>query len=823
MMTVPLDVRYGFRRLNNNVGFTVVAVACLALGICASITVFSVVNSLLLRPIPGVLGQDRLVSVTSKPQRDEVGDLVDRPLSYPELLRYREASRAFFDLVAYETVPVNLVVGGEPLRLKGQLVADNYFTVLGLRPAEGRLIAPGARAPEAPPEVVVSHALWRRAFPGRQGLGSVVSLNGHSFVVVGVAPPGFRGTQNEDDLDVWMPIATAPLVRTDLRESDLRDPDRRWLFGIFGRLAPGIDLERAQRQMNLLAGRLAGGPAPGKRPPELLLYPDLKIRPGTQRDLASTLGLLSIVVGLLMLVVCANLGGLLLVKAAARREEIGVRLALGVTRGQLVRQLLAESIALSLVGGVLGFVLSLWTVDLLQGLSLGRYLPRIRELAVDGRVVAFSIAVSLAAGTLFGLLPALWATRRQAAPLLHSAGDAAAPDSGRSHLQELSVVGQVAVSLMLLVTTGLFVRTLWNLRSIDPGFNCAEILNLRLDLSLQRYPEASGRRFYEQLLSQVPRLPGVRSAVLASWVPLSNGNGVEHYSVVQPRSAAAPRAQEVVCQYSVVVPGYFRELAIPVVRGREFSADDRPGAVPVMIVDESLAALLWPDRDPIGERVHVGPARAGEEREVVGVARSVRLRNLNEPDRPFFYLPLAQHYEPAMALQVRTASDPQRVADAIRALLRKLDPNLGVEVRSFEAEVKEALAQPRLLSWLLASFSLTALLVTAIGLYGTLAFMVSRRTRELGIRMALGARGVEIVAMVLQRGLALTLCGLLLGLVAASWATSVFSSFLFGVTPTDPAVFLVVAFLLTLVSLAASSLPAYSATRIDPMAIIRHE
>jgi len=823
MITVPLDVRYGFRKLSNNVSFTVVAVACLALGICASITVFSVVNALLLRPIPGVLDQDRLISAISKPRVDETGDLVDSPLSYPVFLRYREASHAFLDLAAYEAVPVNLVAGGEPLRVNGQLVADNYFTTLGLRPAMGRLFAPGEQAREAQPEVVVSQALWQRALKGRQELGSIVALNGHAFVVIGVVPAGFRGTQHEDDLDVWMLIETASLVRADLSETDLRDPDKRWLFGFFGRLAPGTDMKRAQREMDLLADRFADGLPPSKRLPALLLYRDLRIRPGNQDILARSLELLSAVVGLLMLVVCANVGGLLLVKAAARQEEIGVRLTLGVTRGRLVRQLLAESTALSLVGGALGFVLSLWTVDVLHGLSLGQYLPRIRDLSVDGRVVAFTVAVSFAAGLLFGLIPALWATRRQIVPLVHRAGDDAGLDRGRTRMQELSVVGQVAVSLMLLIATGLFVRTLWNLQSIDPGFDSAHVLNLRLDLSLQRYPQPSGLRFYEQLLSQVPRLSGVSSASLASWVPLSSHNDLQHLSLVQPRYGAAARAQPLMCQYSVATPGYFRQLAIPLVRGREFSLADRQGSDSALIVNETLAALLWPGRNPIGERVHLGLSRGGEDREVVGVAHNVRLQSLPEQERPFFYVPLAQHYEPAMALQVKAAGDPQRVANAIRAVLRKLDPNVGVEVSSFDAEVEEALAQPRLLSWLLGSFSLTALLITAIGLYGTLAYMVSRRTRELGIRMALGARDFEIVAMVLQRGLALTLSGLLLGLFAASWATSVFSRFLYGVTPTDPGVFVSVALLLMLVGFAASSLPAYSATRIDPMAIIRHE
>lgn len=823
MMSVPLDVRYSLRRLNNNAGFTVVAVACLALGICASITVFSAVNALLLRPLAGVVDEDRLVSLMPKPYLDEMNDLVTKPLSYPVFQRYREENHVFSGLVAYRTVRVNLVIGGEPLRAQGQVVTGDYFTTLGLRPARGRLFQADEGTRAAQPEAVVSHALWERPLARRSLASSNLKINGHPLAVIGVAPAGFRGTQHEDDVDVWLPIELAPWVQTSFTEADLRNPEKRWLFGLFGRLAPGMDIERAQREMDRLASRLAEGTTPDKHPPALQLYPGLRIRPGTFGALVSPLALLSGVVILLMLVVCANLGGLLLVKAAARQEEIGVRLALGVTRGQLVRQLLAESVTLSLIGGAVGFVLSLWTVDALQGLPLGQFLPRMRDLSVDGRIVAFTAAVSLGTGVLFGLLPALWSTRSTrhgVAPLLHRGGDHARFERGRARLQEIFVVGQVTVSLILLVTTGLFVRTLLNLRSIDPGFDSADVLNLPLTLALRAdVSEPAGRRFYDQVLANVGKLPGVRSASLVSWVPMSKGNELGEFTTLRSQSAG----QDQWSQYSVVVPGYFRSLRIPLLRGRDFSRADRQGSTPVLIVDETLAELLWPGRNPVGERVDVKLADRREIREVIGVARRIRLQDLYESPRPFFYLPFAQFYSPNMTLQVRTAKDPLRTADAVRSLLRKLDPNLGVEVSRYHDEVEEALAQPRLLSWLLGSFSATALLVTAIGLYGTLAYSVSRRTRELGIRIALGARSSEIITMVLRRGLFLTLTGLVLGLVASAWATSLFSSFLFGVTPTDPGVFVSVALLLTLVGLAASSLPAYSATRVDPMAVIRHE
>jgi predicted permease len=821
-MSVPLDVRYGIRRMNNNVGFTIVAVACLALGICASITVFSVVDPLLLRPFPGVRDPGRIVSLSCKPVVVKGFQGLDftPALDYPAFQRYQRASspRIFTDLVTYLPVPINLQGSGEPWRVTGQVVSDNYFDVLGLHGALGRLFVSGEGRREAQPEVVLSDSFWRRAFGARrQVIGSPIRLNGRLFVVVGVAPEGFHGTLHAVGTDLWVPVETAPLVLGTPFPQGLLAEKPAWLFAFFGRLAPGMDRARAQAGMDRLAARLAEGLPKGQGPPALALSPWNGGWPDSPDLLTEPLLLLSMVTALLMLVVCANLGGLLLVKASARQEEIGVRMALGVTRGRLMRQLLTESVALSLLGGAAGFLLALFVLDAVQGLSLGRFLPTIDDVSIGGRVVVFTLGVSLGAGLLFGLVPAIWSTRRQVVPMLHRGGEGV-QDRGRTRLQELLVVGQVTLSLMLLVATGLFVRTLQNLRSIHPGFDSRGIVNLPIDLTLRGLREPSGRLFYDQLLDQVGRLPGVRTAALTLTVPLSRVSEKTAIGTLQPSGGAGPMTLEL----DVVSPGFFRTLDIPLVRGRDFSRLDRQGAPLVVIVDEATARALWPRQDPLGERVTLGD---GTVREVIGVVRRIRFWELPEEPRPYFYLPLAQHYEPTMALQVkmRAAGDPLRALAPVRAVLRKLDPGLAVEVSRFDDEVRETLSLTRLFSWLFGSFSLTALLVTAIGLYATLSYAVSRRTRELGIRMALGARASEIIVMVLRRGLGLTLAGLVLGLVAATWTTSLFSKLLFGVAPTDPAVFVSVAVLLTLVGLAASSLPAYRATRVDPMAIIRHE
>jgi predicted permease len=824
-MSVPSDVRYGLRRLNNNIGFTAVAVLCLSLGIGANVTVFSVVNALLLRPVPGVADPDRLVSVTSKPVlfRGMARGAFSKSLSYPDFERYRESVHALSGLAAYRSVPVNLVAGGEPARVRGQVVTDNYFTTLGVDSALGRLFAPGEARREPQPELIVSHALWQRLFGGRSDvLRAPVTLGGTPFTIVGVTPKGFHGPLRGGDADLWVLVDAAPLVIPSMPESDLYDRDHAWLLWFVGRLAPGVDLERAQAEMDALARNIDETDGRGPRSvPALEVHPGIGIPPWARAGVWTPLALLSGVVVLLMLVVCANLGALLLVKAAARQEEIGVRLALGGTRRRLVRQLLTESVALSLIGGAFGFLLALFSTEALQGVSLGQFLPPLSDLSMDGRVLAFTVGISIASGLLFGMAPALWASRPDVEPLLRR-GSGGSADRSRIRLQEIFVVGQVTVSLVLLITTGLFVRTLRNLQSVDPGFDSEQVLNLRLDLDRSRYSAPAGRAFDEELLEQVRALHGVRHASLALSVPLhqSQDDSLGRLAVVSvPVGMGEPDKLHFI-ELNVVSPGYFETLGIPLREGRGFSSRDREGSPRVVILNEA-AARLWPaGRSPLGERIRVGEDRY----EIIGVASDVRLSRLDSDPQPFLYVPLAQRYEPNLMLHVRTTGDPLAFVDPIRALVAKLDPSIPLfEVSLYEEQIRKALAQPRLLSALFGSFSLIAIVVTSIGLYGTLAYSVSRRARELGIRMALGARASEIVSLVLRRGIALTLLGLILGLGAAVWTTSVFASLLFGVTPTDPLVFLAVALLLALVGLAASSLPAYSATRVDPMAVIRHE
>jgi putative ABC transport system permease protein len=816
-MSFLLDLRHGLRRLRRRPGFTALATACLGIGIGASVGLFSILHTLVLRPLPGVAAPRELVTLVPKPMPMPglPGVTLSKSLSYPVYRQYREANRVFSGLAAYERIPVSLAVPGQgnPVRISGHLVTDNYFATLGLESAVGRTLA-GGRGAET--EVVISRELSQRVFGLRRDvLGRPLLLNGQLFQVAGVLPQGFRGVERTEPVDVWIAMEAAPRVVPGIKPGDLSDPAQQWFPCLFARLMPGANRSKAEAEIDVISRMIAKG---GIEAPGFDISEGLGINPYLRKRIFDSLLVVTGVISLLMLLVCANLAGLLLIQAAAREREIGIRVAFGATQGRIVRQLLSESLLLGLLGGLAGVAIGRGLMRVLEGMVLDGLLPQLAGLSLDRQALTFALTLALAAGVLFGFAPALWLSS-EARWIREGSGTT----PGRSRLQDVLVVGQVALSLMLLVGTGLFVRTWHNLQEVPPGLDGRGVVDLQIDLELQRYGEAPGQAFYDQLLDRVRRIPGVRSASLAVAVPLASHQEIALFSEIQvPGQPLDGKAGPRMTAENLVSPGYFATLGIPLVSGRDFSARDREGAPPVVIVSRSFARSIWGTRDPVGERITIDSLPM----EVVGVAADV-LTSLRGGPRELLYRPLHQFYFPNLTLHVKTAggeATARAVVSPIRAEMARLDRTVPIAgVSLLEEEIRQASAQPRLFSQLLGGTSGVALLLTGIGLYGSLVLAVRRRTRELGIRRALGAQTSEVLALVLRQGLGLTAVGLTLGIAASLLATRALSGMLFGVTPTDPAVFATVALICGSLGAAASLLPAWSAARVDPMEALRQE
>jgi predicted permease len=814
-MSLLYDLRHALRRLRNSPGFTLLATLCLGIGIGASVGVFSILHTLVLRPLPEVAAPEELVTLTPKPVPvpGMPGATMYMNLSYPSYLQYRDATHTFSNLVAYTRTPVNLAVpgAGRPRRVMGHVATANYFSALGLHATLGHSLEAEKGAAERQNGVVISDGLWRGMFGARRDvLGRPLLLNGRLFQVAGVLPEGFRGVERTAPVDVWVAAEAAPRLMPSMKEG-LGDSGEAWITSLFARLVPGMNSARAQAELDVVARMIPK--ASQFEPPGLEVTEGVGIDPMLRKGIFDPLLLVAGVVALLMLLVCANLGGLLLTQAAAREREIGVRVALGATPGRILQQLLSESVLLGLLGGVAGVAIGRGLMTVLEGVALEDLLPRLGGLALDPQILSFALGLALAAGLLFGLAPALWASQ---ARWLRE-GSAATPR--RSWLQDGFVVGQIALSLVLLVGTGLFVRTWLNLQEIRPGFDSRGVVNFQLDLELQRYGEKEGLAFCDQLLERVRHAPGILSASVATMIPMRSQDNVQFLTQFPPQgSAREPRTAGT----NLVAPGYFRTLGIPLLAGRDFSPGDREGTQPVLIVSRRLGRELWPGKNPVGERISV----RGKSLEVIGVVEDIRTSLLEEP-RELAYRPIQQFFFPNLTLHAKTSGDPGAVRAsiaAVRAEVARLDRNLPVaRINLLDEEVRQAAAKPRLFSQLLGSTSGVALLLTGIGLYGTLAFAVRRRTREMGIRRALGAGTSGILGLVLRRGLALTGIGLAVGIVSSLLATRALGSMLFGVAPTDPAVFLTVALICGSVGVAASLLPAWSAARVNPMKALRQE
>jgi len=813
------DVRYGLRSLRKNPGFTAVAVLTLALGIGANTAIFSFVNAVTLRKLsvnnPKELVYPRVISPET-----EGDDFV-----YTEFETIRDRSQSYSGTFAFDTTRLLTNINGETDFVWGQCVSANFFSVLGVNPILGREFTAQEDLAGQQPTIVISYDYWKRKFAlDPSVLGKNLDLKKIPFRIVGVAPQTFRGIELGDSVDIWMPVAYWPQVR-------LSD---HLTVGIMGRLKPEVTKEQAAAELKVLDREYIAKRLEPKKPLPHDQRPDsrtIEIRSGARGlfalpdDLPNELNILMMIVALVLLIACANVANLLLAQAINRKKEIALRLALGAGRIRLTRQLLTENLLLAAAGGALGLLLAGWGTDLLWRFALGGIDPVGLDLHANELVLLFTAGVTFLTGFVFGLAPALAATRVDPGPALKASPGAEAGSKSRAGLGKGLVVAQVALCVSLLVGAGLMVRSLGNLSRVNPGFQQDHILLVSLYPTSGGYQGASELNLYSALQEQVGAAPGVLSATFSRFALLTGGRWGR--KIARPGSGGQPEENiQVYC--NPVAPQFFATMGIPLVLGRDFAASDGASATKVTIISEALARAAFPNRSPIGEQIQfLGDSGSGRA-EIVGVTRDIRTSSLREEDEGAgVYIPLAQ--APAdllgqVTMEIRTTGEPNAAITSVRRAARAVDANLPLASISTQvAHIDESLGGERSLAALLSLFSVLAVMLASIGLYGVIAYSVARRTREIGIRVALGAKRQDVLRMVLGQGVRLTLLGVAVGLAGAAAGSQVLSSRLFGVTGTDPATFAGAALLLTGVALAACYVPARRAMNVDPLVAVRYE
>jgi len=861
------DLRYGFRMLLKHKGFTAVAALSLALGVGANTALFSVVDALLLKMLP-VREPERLVLFRSvappefspggyngRSSTDPVTGQRQR-ISFPHqsFVRMREQQSALSDLIAFGSVGLSLNADGQTEVVTGQAVSGNYYAGLGVGAVLGRTITDDDDKASASPVAVLSHRYWRQRFGGDAAvMGKQVNLNNVAFTIIGVTPPGFEGTMDVGSTqDVTIPIAWEPQLSVERERSQMYGAGVWWLR-LMGRLRPGATAEQARAQLEntfhqsviehraarQARAQAAGGNAIGnldsKYYPRLFLDPGGRGEMGTRQSYAPSLYLLLGVVALVLLIACANIAGLLLARAASRQKEIGVRLALGASRWRLMRQLLTESVLLAAIGGALGVVFALWIKNgLLAVGDWGGNGLRALETRLDYRVLGFTLALSLLTGIVFGLVPAWRATNVDLTPALKDSGRGSSASS-RSLLSRGLVVAQVALSLLLLVGAGLFVRTFLNLQRVDPGFNTRNLLLFRIQPRLLGYSDERLAHLYQQMAERLEAVPGVQKVTFSNSALLAHSSSVEGV-YLRGALTAAPDAEG---RIKANGPGYINHvrenfleaMEMPLIAGRTLNPRDDARALKVAVVNQTFARQYFPNENPVGKRFTFDPKKP-DEIEIVGLAKDAKYTSQRAEIPPTAYLPWRQNPR-AMSgatVEVRTAGDPTAFVDAVRQAVREVDGNLPLSnVRTQIEQADQTLAMERLLAKLMTLFGLLAQQLAAVGLFGVMAYAVAQRTREIGVRMALGADRRDVLRMVLRQGMTLTLLGVALGLAAAYVLTGHLESrmglsqMLYGVRLTDPLTYGSAALLLAVVALAACFIPARRATHVDPMIALRHE
>src|SRR5262245_9891903 len=814
MQALWQDLRYGARMLMKNPGFTLVAVVTLSLGIGANTAIFSVVNAVLLRPLP-YAEPERLTMVWTKIEK--IG-LTQNWVSEPEALDFREQSKLFESFGVINGGSFSLTGGGEPEQLDGAQVSANLFSLLGVKMKIGRDFTPDEEKPGATRVAILSHGFWQRRFGGEESvIGRTIYLNGNSTIVVGVLPPHFAlllpaEAHVPTNLDVWMPYAVDYAKQS------------RYNHGmtVIGRLKHGVTVAQAQAEMDAIAARLDRTYYMniGFAVKVVSMHGDIVKQ--TRPALLMLLG----AVGFVLLIACANVANLLLARAAAREKEIAVRAALGAGRSRVVRQLLSESILLALPGGLCGLLLAVWGVDALLRLSPPD-LPRVEEVSVNGWALLFTLSLTVFTGMLFGLVPSLQSSRTDFANSLKEGGRSVA-GSARTRVRNVIVVGEVALSLVLLIGAGLVMRSFWYLLKVDPGFDPRLVLSMDLRLPESKYrDDQMTENFYRQLVEKVQALPGVESAAAISQLPLSQtySSGTMTFEAVTANAERGNLASFEVDQRAIT-PDYLKVMKTPLLAGRFFTPQDGAGRPPVVIIDETLARRLWPNVSPLGKRIAYGyfPEKPDFWMEIVGVVKHIRHHRLDADVREQVYFPHAQRQIGGMTLAIRTASDPLDLAAAVRQAVRSLDPDQPVyQIRTMDGLVANALAPARFTLWLLTIFAGVAGILAMVGIYSVMAYMVTQRTHEIGIRMALGAQARDMLSLIIRQGMALAVIGVAIGLIGSFAMQRVIKGLLFEVSATDPMTFVVISVLVAGAALLACYIPARRATKVDPMIALRCE
>lgn len=807
------DLRYGARVLARNPAFTVVAVLTLALGIGANTAIFSVVDQLLLRPLP-YPDAERIVMLWEVAPD---GSMPQNPVSVANYQSWHQQTRSYEGMAAFVDQRVNLTGFGEPEEIVLQYATPELFQVLGFKPVLGRGLTERDTLPNSDPVVVVSHDFWRQRLGGDpRVIGKTVQLNGSPSTIVGVLPPGFRWHIRQASIasrpaEVWtaLPLPT-----------DGSGPRGRFL-SVVARLKPGVSLESARAEIKALAARLEiDSPEHNKGWKDDVV----PLREQLVGEVRPALLILLGAVGLVLLIACANVSNLLLARAAAREKEIALRTAVGARRLRVVRQLLTESLLLSLLGSLLGLVFAWWGLRALVAIS-PRELVNLEGVGLDLPVLAVTLVASVATGFLFGLAPALESTRLNLNASLKEGGRGSAGQGARNRrLRGALVVAEIALALVLSAGAGLLVKSFVRLQEVDPGFRTENVLTMSLRLPDGKYREDSQQvAFFHRAAERIRALPGVRGAGAVSYLPFYGGLGSATRFTIEGRPAPLP-GQSPSTNVRVTDSGYLGVMGIPLLRGRNFTDPESREARHVIVISETLARRYFPGEDPIGKRITVRMGAEPVPNEIIGIVGDVKFASLSEEPKATVYMPMAELPMSAMTLVIRTAGDPGEMAPTVRRVLREIDPEQPVsEVRTMEQVMAEAVGRHRFNTLLLGLFAGLATLLAAIGIFGVMSSAVTLRTREIGLRTALGAQRGQVVALILKQGLRLTLAGVGLGLAGALALTRLLAGLLFGVGSTDPATFTAIALLLTLVSAIACYIPARRAARVDPLIALRYD